>query len=129
MEIRGIIWLPNITDWLRQHGQTHWTYADLSNTPQEIISVIPHGVGVVASISRGRDYIGWRQSKTTGETLQEKAIGGQCARANMGMLAGECAALDNTETENSEELKKEWEERESYRMAKVYNFLEIWQGS
>jgi hypothetical protein len=32
-------------------------------------------------------------------------------------------------TENDSEIKKEAEERKLHRMAKVHNFLEIWQGS
>jgi len=36
---------------------------------------------------------------------------------------------DSTNTENDSEMKKEAEERKLHRMAKVYNFLEMWQGS
>jgi len=43
--------------------------------------------------------------------LREKVVVRQIARANKGILAGDCAALDNTETENDWELKKEAEER------------------
>jgi hypothetical protein len=32
-------------------------------------------------------------------------------------------------TENDSEMKKEAEERKVHRMAKVHNFLEMWQGS
>jgi hypothetical protein len=41
--------------------------------------LIPHGVGVEASVSLGQDVIGWRQSKTTGETLRENVVVGQFA--------------------------------------------------
>jgi len=64
--------LPEITDWWRQQEETDSKYADLSNVALDIFSVIPHGVGVEASSSIGRDDIGWRQSKTTGETLHDK---------------------------------------------------------
>jgi len=40
----------------------------------DIVSIIPHGVGVEASFSLRRDVIAWRQSKTTGETLQENVV-------------------------------------------------------
>jgi hypothetical protein len=49
-------------------------YDDLSNEAWDIFSIIPHGVGVEASVSLGRDVIGWRQSKTTGETVREKVV-------------------------------------------------------
>ena len=44
-------------------------------------------------------------------------------------MAGDCTALDTADTENNLELKKEVEERKLHRMAKVHNFLEMWQGS
>jgi hypothetical protein len=74
MEISSTCWLPDIIDWWRQQEETHLKYADLSNVARDIFSIILHGVGVEASISHGRDVIGWRQSKTTGETLREKVI-------------------------------------------------------
>jgi len=42
-------------------------YDDLSTVARDIISIIPHGVGVEASFSLGRNVDGWRQSKTTGK--------------------------------------------------------------
>jgi hypothetical protein len=96
---------------------------------RDIFSIIPHGVGVEASFSLGRDVIGWRQSKTTGETLREKVIVRQFARANNGILAGTDSELDTMNTENDSEMKKEAEERKLHRMAKVHDFLEMWQGS
>jgi len=94
-----------------------------------IFSIIPHGVGVEASFSLGRDVIGWRQSKTTGETLREKVVVRQFARANNGILAGTDPELDTTNTENDSEMKTEAEERKLHRMAKVHDNLEMWQGS
>jgi len=52
----------------------HSKYANLSNVAHDIFSVIPHGGGVDTSFSPGQDVIGWRQSKTTGETLLEKVV-------------------------------------------------------
>jgi hypothetical protein len=60
MEISSTFWLPDITDWWRQQEETHSKYADLSNVARDIFSIIPHGVGVEASFSLGRDVIGWR---------------------------------------------------------------------
>jgi hypothetical protein len=69
------------------------------------------------------------QPKTTGETLRKKVIVRKFAWANNGILAGTDVELDTTNTENDLEMKKEAEERKLYRMAKVHNFLEMWQGS
>jgi len=74
MAISSTFWLPDITDRWRQQEETHTKYADLSNVARDVFSIIPHGVGVGASSSLGRDVIGWRQSKTTGETLHEKVV-------------------------------------------------------
>jgi hypothetical protein len=44
-------------------------------------------------------------------------------------LAGTDPELDKANTENDSEMKKEAEERTLHRMAKVHDFLEMWQGS
>jgi len=129
MEITSTFWIPDITDRWRQQEETHSKYADLSNVARDIFSIIPHGVGVEASSSLGRDVIDWRQSKTTGETLREKVVVRQFARANNWILAGTDPKFDTMNTENDSEMKKEAEERKLHRMAKVHDFLEMWQGS
>jgi len=129
MEISSTFWLPDITDWWRQQEETHSKYADLSDVARDIFSIIPHGVGVEASFSLGRDVIGWRQSKTTGETLREQVEVRQFARANSGSLAGDDPVLDPDSTDNDMEMKREAEEKKLHRMAKVHNILEMWQGS
>jgi hypothetical protein len=96
---------------------------------RNIFSIITHRVGVGASFSLGRDVIGWRQSKTTGETLREKVVVRQFARANNEILAGTDPELDTMNTENDSEMKKEAKDRKLHRMAKVHDFLEMWQGS
>jgi len=96
---------------------------------RDIVSIIPHGVGVEASFSLGRDVIGWRQSITTGKTLREKVFVRQFARANNGIWAGTDPELDILNTENDSEMKKEAEDRKLPRMANVHDFLEMWQGS
>jgi len=95
---------------------------------RDISSIIPHGVGVHTSLSLGRDVIGWRQSKTTGETLHETVIERQFARANNGIVAGTDPELDSTNTEIDSEMKKEAEERTLHRMGQVDDILEMWQG-
>jgi hypothetical protein len=84
---------------------------------------------VEGSFSLGQDDIGWRQSKTTGETLCEKAMVKQFARSNNGILAGADPELDTMNTENDTEMQKEATERKMHRMAKVHNCLQMWQGS
>jgi hypothetical protein len=104
-------------------------YADLSSVACDIFSIIPDGVGVEASFSHVRDVTRWRQSKTPGETLREKVVVRQFARANNGILAGTDTELDTTNSDNNSDMKKEAEETRSHLMAKVDDFLERWQGS
>ena len=82
-----------------------------------------------ARFSLGRDVIGWRKSQTTGETHREKVVVRQFASANTGILARTDPAFDTTNTEKDSEPKKEVEERKFHRLAKVHDFLEMWQGS
>ena len=49
--------------------------------------------------------------------------------ANHSILFGDCILLHNAETGNDFELKNEALERKLHRMAKVHDFLEMWQGS
>jgi len=51
------------------------------------------------------------------------------AQANNGILAGDDAPLNTTNTEHDSEMKTEAEEMQLHRMAKVHDFLEMWQGS
>jgi len=44
-------------------------------------------------------------------------------------VAGDGPALDTTNTENNLGMKREAEETKLYRMAKVHDILEMWQGS
>jgi len=96
---------------------------------RDTFSIIPHGVRVEARFSLGRDVIGCRQSKPTGETLREKVVVRQFARANNVILAGTDLELDTMNAQNDSEMKKEVEERKLHRMAKVHDFLDMWQGS
>jgi len=129
IEISSTFWIPDITDWWRKQKETHSKYADHPNVACDIFSIIPYGVGVEASISLGRDVLGWRQAKTTGETVREKVVVREFAQANNGILAGTDPELDTTHTGNDSEMKKEVEERKLHRMAKVHDFLEMSQGS
>ena len=129
IEISGACRIPDITDWWCQQDETHSKYSDLSNVVCIIFSITPHGVKVESSFSLGRDIIGWRQLKNTGETLRENVIARQFASADNRTLAGGNPALDTRNTENDSDMKKEAEERKLYRMAKMHDFLEMWQGS
>jgi len=129
MEITSTFSIRDIAEWWQQDEETHSKYANCSKVASDILSIIPHGVGVDASFSVGRDVIGWRDSKTTGETLREKVVVRQYARANNGILAADDPVLDRSETDNDLELTREAEDRKLHRMAKVHDFLEMWQGS
>ena len=92
-------------------------YPDRCNVARAIFFIIPHGLAVEASSSLGRDVIGGRQSKTTGEAFCQKVVVRQFARANNGILAGADPELDTMNTENDSEIEKEAEERKLHRMA------------
>jgi hypothetical protein len=128
MDISCTFWIPDIADWWKQQEETHSKYADLSNGVYNIFSIITHSVRVEASVSLGRDFIGWRQSITTGANLDEKVVVRKFARPNNAMLAGTDPELDTTNTENTSEMKKHAEAWKWHRMAKVYDVLEMWQG-
>ena len=127
--ISSTFWLLDITDCWCQQEETHSKYADFSNVAQDISSIIPHGVGLEASFSLGRDDIGRRNSKTTGESIPQKVVVRQFARANNAILAGTDPSWDHWNTENDSEMKKEAEEGKLQVMAKVHNFLRMRQGS
>jgi len=130
MEISSTFRIPHITNWWCQWEETHSKYADRSNVVHNIFSIIPlHGVGVEASLSLWRDVIGMRQSKTTQETLHKIVVVRHFAQANYGILAGDDLALNTMNHENDLQMKREAEERKFHRMAKVHDFLEMWQGS
>jgi len=129
MEISSTFWLPDITAWWCEKEEIHSKYADLSNVARDIFSTIPHGLGVEASFSLGRDVIGWRQSKTTGKTVPKKVVVRQFAQANNDMLAGADPVLDTTNKQNDSEIKKVVDKRKLHRMAQVHDFLEKLQRS
>jgi hypothetical protein len=58
--------------------------------------------------------------------LRGKVVVRQFARANHGVLVGDCAVLHTTEKENDLELKTQLEETTLHRMAKVHDSLEMW---
>jgi len=60
MEISSTFWILDITDWWRRQEETHSKHADLSNVARDIFSIIPHGVGVEARYSLGRDVMSGR---------------------------------------------------------------------
>jgi hypothetical protein len=62
---------------------------------------------VKASASLGRDGIGWRHSKTKIKTIEDSVIVKQLAQANNGMLVGEDAALNMSNTENISDIQND----------------------
>jgi len=53
MGISSTLWIPDITDWWRQQEETHSEYADVSTAAHDIVSIIPHAVGLQASSALG----------------------------------------------------------------------------
>jgi len=129
IEIRSTSLLVDLADRWRQLDQTHSQYTDLSNVALVIFSIISNGIGVEASISLGWDVSGWRQSKTTGETLRENLLARHFVPPNNRILRSTDPEVYATNTENGSEMKKEAEERILHRMGMVPDFLEMWQGS
>jgi hypothetical protein len=64
---------------------------------------------VQSSFSFGQDILGWRQYKTTAETLGDKVNLRRFALGNNEILARDCTALDTAETEYNVKLKNEVE--------------------
>jgi hypothetical protein len=129
MEISSTFWIPDITNWWRQQEAMDSKYADLSNVAGDRFSIITHSEGVEASFSICRDVSGSMQSKTTGKTVHKKIIVRKFVQDNNGMLIGNDPELCTTNTEIDSEMKQLPEEMNLHRMAKVYKFLKMWQGS
>jgi len=53
----------------------------------------------------------------------------QFAWANNVLLAGDDPVLDSTSADTDMEMQREVEQKKLHRMAKVHDFLEMWQGS
>jgi len=105
------------------------TESNLPNVARDEFSTIHHGVGVEARFSHRRDVFRWRQPNTTGESVPEKVVVRQFARANSGLLAGDDPVLDPTSTDNNMEMNREAEQQTLHWMAKVLDVLEMWQGN
>jgi len=73
--------------------------------------------------------MGWRQLKTTGETVGEKVVVRQFAGPNNGTLAGVDPVLDKTDTEEELEIIREAEESLLHRMAMVDDIVEMRLGN
>jgi len=129
MEISSTCWIPDIMERWRHQDEMQSKYADLSNVARGISSIVPHGAGVEAIFPLGRDVIGRKQFKTRGETLRDKVVVWQYARATEWISAGHDPVLDRSETDHHLKGKRAAEERKLHRMAKVHAFLEMWQGS
>jgi len=128
IEISSTFSLPDITDCWSPQADTHSKNADLSDVARDLFCIIPHRVGVEASFSLGRDVIGWRQSKTTCESLRKTVVARLFARANEVISTGANSLMDTRNTENDTEMKKEAEEWQLHTMAKIHDCLEMWRG-
>jgi len=85
--------LPEIINWWHQYAETQPKYADLSKTAHSIISIIPHGVRFEAGFDLPRDVLSWRQSKTSGKTLEEKVFIRQFAQVNNKIFRGRLRSI------------------------------------
>ena len=109
MEICSTFRIQDISDcWGQQEG-THTENTDLPNGTCDIFSIIPHGVGLEASSSLGRDVIGWWQSEIAGKTLREQVVVRQFAQANNGIVVGADRELDTMNTGKDSAMKQEAE--------------------
>jgi len=61
--------------------------------------------------------------------LYKQVVGRKFARGNDGILVGTYPELDTMNTGNDSEMKNEVEEKTFHRIAKVHDFLVMWQGS
>ena len=68
-QLTAAIWKPDVAAYCREQEVSCMEYAPLARMACDVFSVIPHGVGVEASFSLGRDVLGWRQCRTSGDTL------------------------------------------------------------
>jgi len=129
MECCRILWIPDITNWWQQQEEIFPNHTNLSNLGCNEFSIIPYDVGMEASCSLGRDIIGLRLVKTTGNFLCEKVVVRQFARAINGILTDDDSALDTINTENDMEMMREVEERTLHRVGMVNDLWEISQCS
>jgi hypothetical protein len=77
----------------------------------------------------GPDVVGWRESKITGETLCKNVGVGYFAPPIDVIQVGDHPALDTTNTENDSQKMNVADERHMHKMAKVHDFLVMWEGS
>jgi len=129
MDISSTSWFPKITDCWHHQDETYSNYAYIFIVARDIFPIIPHGVGVEASVSFGCHGFGCRQSQTTGKTLCEEVVERQIARANNTILDGAVRLLDTSKKENDREMNQEAEEKKFHSTPKVHDILEMWQGS
>ena len=108
MEVSSTFWSLDITDLWRKKEEPEWKHADLSNVASDICFIIPPVIGVEASFPLEQEGFGWRQSKTTGETVRQMVFARRFARSIIGMLAGTDPALTTTDTETTPKWRKRW---------------------
>jgi hypothetical protein len=128
LSLSATFWRPDVAAWWKEQEETYSKYADLTNVARDIFSIIHHGIGVESSCSLGRDVIGWRQTRKTGDSLREQVVVRQFARSNDGVLAGDTTDL-KTLRSGDIEAQKATEDKKLHRLAKVHDFLDMWDGS
>jgi hypothetical protein len=94
-----------------------------------ILPLLHSTIGVEARFSLWRDVIDWRQTKTRGESRHNNVVVTQFAQADNGLLAGNDPVLDTQNTDNDLEMKRKADQMKSHTMAKVHDWLKMWQGS
>lgn len=120
-EITASFWYPDVAGWWLKQETTMGEFRDLAKMARDIFSVMPHGVGVEASFSLGRDVISWRQSRTNGITLQHKVVVRQWARSNNGLLPEEVSRSMKTDINTDEQQRRE--DKQLNQLASMKDFL------
>ena len=120
-EVTASFWYPDVAGWWMKQERRMGDYRDLARMARDIFSVMPHGVGVEASFSLGRDVISWRQSRTKAATLQQKVVVRQWARSNDGFLPDE--VKKSLEGDNDEDERQKKEDERLNQLASMRDFL------
>jgi hypothetical protein len=77
----------------------------------------------------GKTLLNSRRQQPQGRLFVQIVHLWQYRLANNGIVPGNDSVLDTMEVVNDIELMREAEERKLHRLAKVLDFLEMWQGS
>jgi len=103
-------------------------HADLSNLASDILSIIPHGVVLEASVSLGPDIMSWRHTKSNGAIFRDTVIATKLDSAIETRFAGDSTVCEAGQPQNDFEFKREGEETKLNKIARVEDVLEMWSG-